>query len=108
MFWNERKECMSRDELASFLKENGIIFSPGKASNAGGVAVSGLEMSQNAMHLSWEASEVDKRLHDIMVNIFNNCYETAKLYGDEKDLSLGANISGFLKVYQAMLSQGII
>lgn len=95
-------------DAVRFFKENDILFAPGKASNAGGVAVSGLEMSQNAMHLSWEASEVDKRLENIMTDIFNNCYNTALEFGNPKDLSLGANIAGFKKVYQAMLSEGVI
>lgn len=91
-----------------FFNENDVIFSPGKASNAGGVAVSGLEMSQNAMHLSWTAEEVDEKLKDIMKNIFKQCYETAKKYGEPKNLALGANIAGFLKVYDAMLAEGIV
>ena len=95
-------------DAVKYFYDNGILFAPGKASNAGGVAVSGLEMSQNAMHLSWTFEEVDKKLEEIMINIFNACYETARAYGDEKNLSLGANIAGFLKVYNAMLSQGVI
>ena len=90
-----------------YFNENDVIFSPGKASNAGGVAVSGLEMSQNAQHLSWTFEEVDNKLKEIMKNIFNACYETAKKYGNEKNLALGANIAGFLKVYDAMLAQGV-
>jgi glutamate dehydrogenase (NADP+) len=84
-----------------------ILFSPGKASNAGGVATSGLEMSQNSMKLSWSAEEVDKRLHDIMISIHNQCV----LHGKDKDGFVdyvkGANIAGFLKVANAMLDQGI-
>ena len=95
-------------EAIRFFNENDVIFSPGKASNAGGVAVSGLEMSQNAMHLSWTAEEVDEKLKGIMKNIFKQCYETAKKYGEPKNLALGANIAGFLKVYDAMLAEGIV
>jgi len=90
-----------------YFNENDILFSPGKASNAGGVAVSGLEMSQNAMHLSWTFEEVDAKLKEIMKNIFKACYETAKKFGNEKNLALGANIAGFLKVYDAMMAQGV-
>ncbi|MBP5343340.1 NADP-specific glutamate dehydrogenase [bacterium] len=95
-------------DAVKYLYENGVIFSPGKASNAGGVAVSGLEMSQNAMHLSWTFEEVDQKLKEIMQNIFKACYETASKYGEPKNLSLGANIAGFLKVYNAMKAQGVI
>ena len=83
------------------------LYAPGKASNAGGVAVSGLEMSQNAMRLSWSAEEVDKRLHDIMTNIHENCVR----YGERDNGSInyvdGANIAGFVKVADAMLQQGV-
>lgn len=95
-------------ESIRFFNANDVIFSPGKASNAGGVAVSGLEMSQNAMHLSWTAEEVDERLKDIMKNIFKQCHDTAVQYGQPKNLALGANIAGFLKVYDAMLAEGIV
>lgn len=91
-----------------FFNDNDVIFSPGKASNAGGVAVSGLEMSQNAMHISWSAEEVDEKLKAIMKNIFAQCYETAKKYGKPSNLSLGANIAGFLKVYDAMIAEGVV
>jgi glutamate dehydrogenase (NADP+) len=90
-----------------FFNDNGVLFAPGKASNAGGVAVSGLEMTQNAMHVSWSFEEVDNRLKEIMKNIFNRCYETAKAHGQEHNLSLGANIAGFKKVYEAMLALGL-
>ena len=83
------------------------LYAPGKASNAGGVAVSGLEMSQNAMRLSWSAEEVDKRLHDIMTNIHENCVR----YGERDNGNInyvdGANIAGFVKVADAMLQQGV-
>lgn len=91
-----------------YLNSIDFLFSPGKASNAGGVAVSGLEMSQNAMHLSWTFEEVDAKLRGIMKNIFATCHATAKKYGHPTNLALGANIAGFLKVYQAMLAQGVI
>lgn len=91
-----------------YFNNNGVIFNPGKASNAGGVAVSGLEMSQNAQHLSWSFEDVDNKLKGIMKNIFNACYETAASFGEPTNLSLGANIAGFKKVYDAMLKEGLI
>ena len=94
-------------EAIRFFNDNDVLFAPGKASNAGGVAVSGLEMSQNSLRMSWSFEEVDTKLKGIMQNIFKNCYETAKKYGNEKNLALGANIAGFLKVYEAMLAQGV-
>jgi glutamate dehydrogenase (NADP+) len=95
-------------EATRYLIENGVLFAPGKAANAGGVAVSGLEMSQNAMHLSWTTEEVDKKLKDIMENIFRKCRVTGAQFGQPTNLVLGANIAGFLKVYQAMVAEGII
>jgi glutamate dehydrogenase (NADP+) len=95
-------------EAIRYCNDNGILFAPGKASNAGGVAVSGLEMSQNAMHLSWTYEEVDQKLEQIMKNIFRKCHETATKYGQPKNLALGANIAGFIKVYDAMLQEGVI
>ncbi|MCX5774846.1 MAG: NADP-specific glutamate dehydrogenase [Firmicutes bacterium] len=95
-------------EATRYFIENGILFGPGKASNAGGVAVSGLEMSQNAMHLSWTFEEVDKKLEDIMKSIFKKCHETGAKFGQPTNLVLGANIAGFLKVYQAMVAEGVI
>ena len=85
----------------------GILFGPAKAANAGGVATSGLEMSQNSMRLSWTFEEVDEKLHNIMVNIYNNAASAAKEYGCEGNLVAGANIAGFLKVADAMLAQGV-
>ena len=85
----------------------GVLFAPGKASNAGGVATSGLEMSQNSQRLSWTFEEVDKKLHDIMVNIYKNAYAASVECGREGDLVVGANVAGFLKVYDAMKWQGI-
>lgn len=91
-----------------YLMKNGVFYAPGKASNAGGVACSGLEMSQNAQHLSWTAEEVDQKLESIMVNIFETCRDTAKEYGHEKEYVVGANIAGFLKVAKAMKAQGTV
>ncbi|MDA8411896.1 MAG: NADP-specific glutamate dehydrogenase [Treponema sp.] len=88
--------------------EKKIPFAPGKAANAGGVATSGLEMSQNSMRLAWGAEEVDHRLHEIMVNIHTACVDTAKQYGFEGNYVIGANIAGFKKVADAMLAQGLV
>ncbi len=95
-------------EACEYLKENGVVVAPSKAVNAGGVAVSGLEMSQNSMRYSWTAEEVDAKLHQIMSDIFNNSVAAAKKYGMEGDLVAGANIAGFEKVADAMLAQGIV
>ena len=95
-------------EAIRYLNSINFLFAPGKASNAGGVAVSGLEMSQNAMHLSWTFQEVDEKLQGIMKDIFHKCHETAVKFGQPTNLALGANIAGFLKVYDAMIAQGII
>ena len=96
-------------EAYQYLVENNIIYGPGKASNAGGVAVSGLEMSQNAMHLSMSKEEVDSKLKDIMHNIFDNVYQTNIKYNiQSNDLLKGANIAGFEKVMDAMLLEGVI
>lgn len=89
-----------------YLMKNGVYYAPGKASNAGGVACSGLEMSQNAEHLSWTFEEVDAKLKDIMVGIFNSCKDTAAEFGHPDEYVIGANIAGFLKVAQAMKMQG--
>jgi glutamate dehydrogenase (NADP+) len=85
-----------------------ILYGPGKAANAGGVATSGLEMSQNAMRMSWSREEVDQKLNTIMVNIHQNCFETAAEYGCAGNYVAGANIAGFTKVADAMLAQGLI
>jgi len=85
-----------------------VLYGPAKAANAGGVATSGLEMSQNSMRLSWTREEVDDRLHKIMVAIHKNCFETAQTYGTPGNLVNGANIGGFLKVANAMLDQGLV
>ena len=94
-------------DATKYLQENGIMFVPGKASNAGGVATSALEMSQNSERLSWTFEEVDAKLKDIMVNIYHNIDDAAKRYGKEGDYVTGANIAGFEKVLDAMLAQGI-
>jgi glutamate dehydrogenase (NADP+) len=88
--------------------ENKLMYGPGKAANAGGVATSSLEMSQNAMHLSWTREEVDSRLHNIMITIHKTAYETAKEYGQPGNLVIGANIAGFTKVADAMIDQGLV
>jgi glutamate dehydrogenase (NADP+) len=85
-----------------------ILYGPAKAANAGGVATSGLEMSQNSMRLSWTREEVDQRLHNIMIAIHKNCFETAEKYGTPGNLVNGANIGGFLKVANAMMDQGVV
>lgn len=95
-------------EATEYLQKNGVLFCPGKASNAGGVATSALEMSQNSERLSWTFEEVDSRLQGIMVNIFHNLDEASKKYGMEGDYVAGANIAGFLKVAEAMKAQGIV
>ena len=94
-------------EAMAYLKENGLVIAPSKAVNAGGVAVSGLEMSQNSMRYSWTAEEVDAKLKQIMKNIFEASAAAAKKYGMEGDLVAGANIAGFEKVAEAMLAQGV-
>ena len=94
-------------DATSYLMENGVLFMPGKAANAGGVATSALEMSQNSMRLSWTAEEVDEKLHGIMVDIFHKADDAAKRYGMEDNYVAGANIAGFEKVVDAMKAQGI-
>ena len=95
-------------EAIDVFTEKGIWYAPGKASNAGGVATSGLEMSQNSLRLSWTFEEVDARLKSIMEEIFKTCSETAKEYGMEGNYRAGANIAGFIKVADSMLAQGIV
>ena len=95
-------------EATEYFQKNGILFCPGKASNAGGVATSALEMSQNSERLSWTFEEVDQKLKGIMVNIFHNLDAAAKEYGKDGDYVAGANIAGFLKVADAMKAQGIV
>ena len=95
-------------EATDYLVENGVFFAPGKAANAGGVATSGLEMSQNAGHISWTFEEVDGKLHGIMDSIYAAAAAAAKEYGHEGNLIFGANIAGFLKVADAMMAQGVV
>ena len=98
----------STPEAIAYLQANNVLFAPAKASNAGGVATSGLEMSQNSLRLGWTFEEVDQRLHDIMVNIYKNAAAAAEEYGCKGNLVAGANIAGFLKIASAMMSQGIV
>ncbi len=95
-------------DATQYLQENGVVFMPGKAANAGGVATSGLEMSQNSERLSWTFEEVDAKLQGIMVNIFHAADDAAREYGVEGDYVAGANIAGFKKLADAMLAQGIV
>ena len=97
-----------RPEAIQAFQNGGILFAPAKAANAGGVATSGLEMSQNSMRYAWSFEEVDRRLRGIMVNLFHNIYDTAEEFGKPGDLVVGANVAGFLKVADAMLTQGLI
>ena len=98
----------STPEAVHAFQSAGVLFGPAKAANAGGVATSALEMSQNSMRYSWPFEEVDAKLHDIMKNIYHNSAKAAKEYGMEGNLVAGANIAGFLKVANAMLAQGIV
>jgi glutamate dehydrogenase (NADP+) len=95
-------------EATKVFLDQGILYGPAKAANAGGVATSGLEMSQNSMRLSWTREEVDQRLHRIMISIHQSAYETAEKYGTPGNLVNGANIAGFLKVADAMMDQGLV
>ncbi len=98
----------STPEAIDVFLEKKILYGPGKAANAGGVAVSGLEMSQNSLRLAWTREEVDQRLHGIMKSIHRASYETAESYGDPGNYMMGANIAGFVKVADAMLDQGLV
>ena len=98
----------STREATDYYLENGILFMPGKAANAGGVATSALEMTQNSERLSWSFEEVDEKLHDIMVNIFAKAADAAERYGVPGNYVAGANIAGFEKVVDAMMAQGIV
>lgn len=94
-------------EATKLLQENGVAFFPGKAANAGGVATSALEMAQNSARVSWSFQQVDEKLNDIMVNIFNQCHDAAEQYGLPGNFVAGANIAGFKKVADAMMAQGV-
>jgi glutamate dehydrogenase (NADP+) len=95
-------------EAIRIYQENNVLYGPGKAANAGGVAVSGLEMSQNSMRLSWSREEVDEKLYGIMKSIHRSCLEAAEEYGNSGDYVMGANIAGFIKIANAMLAYGIV
>ena len=95
-------------EATEYLQSHGVLFAPGKASNAGGVATSALEMSQNSERLSWTFEEVDSKLKNIMVNICHNASDAAEKYGFKGNYVVGANIAGFEKVVEAMTAQGIV
>ena len=95
-------------EATEYLQDNDVLFGSGKASNAGGVATSALEMAQNSQRLSWDFDTVDNKLKGIMENIFASADEAAKAYGFEKNYVVGANIAGFEKVVDAMNAQGIV
>ena len=98
----------STPEAIAVYQEHGVLYGPAKAANAGGVAVSGLEMSQNSLRLQWTFDEVDQRLKDIMADIFQKSYAASKEYGTPGDLMLGANVAGFTKVADAMVAQGVL
>ena len=105
---SEGANMPSSPEAIQVYQDNKILYGPGKAANAGGVAVSGLEMSQNSMRLSWTREEVDKRLQGIMRSIHTSCLEAAETYGASGDYVAGANIAGFVKVANAMLAYGVV
>ncbi len=107
-YYVEVSNMPTTNEAVAYLMQNGVVVAPSKAVNAGGVAVSGLEMSQNSMRYSWSAEEVDAKLHDIMKNIYDSSVAAAKQYGMEGNLVAGANIAGFIKVADAMLAQGVV
>lgn len=96
------------EEAIDYFREKKVLFAPGKAANAGGVTTSCLEMSQNSQHLRWSGAEVDSKLKEIMKQIYHNCYQTSVRVGQPGDLVIGANIAGFMRVYEAMKAQGII
>ena len=106
-YYVEVANMPTTEEAMSYLRQSGLLVAPSKAVNAGGVAVSGLEMSQNSMRYSWTAEEVDAKLYQIMSNIVKNSYDAAAKYGMDGDLVAGANIAGFEKVAEAMIAQGI-
>ncbi len=106
-YYVEVSNMPSTNEAVAYLKENGVVVAPSKAVNAGGVSVSGLEMTQNSMRLGWSAEEVDEKLHTIMTSIFNASIKAAHEYGLGDDLVAGANIAGFLKVARSMLAYGV-
>jgi glutamate dehydrogenase (NADP+) len=104
----EGSNMSSSIDAIGIFQGSGVLFIPAKAANAGGVAVSGLEMAQNASHSIWSYEKVDRKLNQVMVDIFHHSFDTSKEYGREGDLLIGANIAGFLRVGNAMLWQGVI
>ena len=98
----------STPEAVNVFQDNNLLYGPGKAANAGGVATSGLEMSQNSLKLSWTREEVDNRLRIIMKSIHKSCLDAAEAYGNPGDYVMGANIAGFTKVAKAMLAYGVV
>ncbi len=106
-FYIEVSNMPTTADAVEYFVQNGVVVGPSKAVNAGGVAVSALEMCQNSMRYSWTAEEVDEKLHGIMVNIFNAAYDTAEKFGDKGNLIMGANIAGFMKIADAMKWQGV-
>ena len=107
-YYVEVSNMPTTNEAVAYLMENGVTVAPSKAVNAGGVSVSGLEMSQNSMRYSWSSEEVDDKLKDIMKNIYESSVKAAKTFGMEGNLVAGANIAGFIKVADAMLAQGVV
>jgi glutamate dehydrogenase (NADP+) len=105
---SEGANMPSTPEAVEMFLANGVLFAPGKAANAGGVATSGLEMCQNHIGISWSAEEVDRQLHQIMVNIHKNTADAARKYGSPGNYVVGANITGFVKVASSMMDQGLI
>ncbi len=105
---SEGANMPSTPEAAELFVANKIMYGPAKAANAGGVATSGLEMSQNSQRLAWSREEVDEKLHDIMISIHKQCYDAAEKYGHKGNLVMGANIAGFVKVADSMIDQGLV
>jgi glutamate dehydrogenase (NADP+) len=108
MLVSEGANMPSTPEAIDIFQDNDLLYAPGKAANAGGVAVSGLEMAQNSMRFSWPREEVEKRLRQIMSSIHRTCLDAAEYYGKPGDYLAGANIAGFVKVVNAMLDQGVV
>ena len=104
----EGSNLSSTLEAMKIVRDSGILFAPGKASNAGGVACSGLEMTQNSMRMSWTKEEVDSKLHNIMKSIHNECLAASNEYGRKSDYVFGANVAGFRKVADSMMEQGLV
>lgn len=98
----------STKEAIDIFQKNGVLFGPAKAVNAGGVAVSALEMSQNNSRIAWSFAKVDARLQEMMTSIYTNCVTAAEMYGKPGNLVFGANIAGFTRIADAMIEQGIV